>query len=99
MIQVPIPQSTDGLVSALIDIVRRAVDGTVVPLIVDYTNQRVLIGATAAQTSGTNGKVEITGGDVRIVDSGKGLIVTTPDGSKQFRIVVDNDGRLEAYQV
>lgn len=33
-------------------------------------------------------------GDLRTVDAGDGLVVTTPDGSSQYRIRVDNSGNV-----
>jgi len=95
---IALPSRIDDALSALIELVRRAIDGTVVPLVVDTSNQRVLIGTTTAATSLTNGKLEIKG-DIRIQDGGNGIIVPTPDGTKLYRITVDNDGRLDAYQV
>lgn len=59
MINMPLPSSNlpeenlyAVLMQCLTEIQRRAVDGTVSPLFVDYTNNRVLIGTTTA--SGSN---------------------------------------------
>ena len=93
MISIALPNETEGLLGALLEIVRRAIDGTVPPLVVDQTNQRVLIGTTSATTSSI-GKVEVKGGDLKIVDAGNGLILSNRAGTAYYRLVVDNDGAL-----
>lgn len=37
--------------------------------------------------------------DITISGAGKGLVVTTPDGSKTFRIYVDNTGQLTTLEL
>lgn len=41
-----------------------------------------------------NGSVDIT-----ISGAGKGLVVTSPDGTKTFRIYVDNNGELTVLEL
>ena len=38
-------------------------------------------------------------GDVKLQIGGKGIILTTPDGTKCFKISVDNNGIIESTQV
>ena len=93
MIPISLPNSVDGLLGALLEIVRRAIDGTVPPVIVDQTNQRVLIGGTAATTANT-GKMEISGGDLKVVSSGYGVVIPNRAGTVYYRLIVDADGAL-----
>lgn len=53
---------------------------------------------TLALTIDTNQMATFTN-DVKISGSGKGFVVTTPDGSKTFRIYVDNNGELTALEL
>lgn len=78
-----IPLSTDFISSlpSLIDLIRRSIDGTVLPIFVDYTNQRVLIGSTSASTTNP-GKLEVTG-DIKIIGTSdlNGLVVADAGGT------------------
>ena len=65
---VPVNVDLLQLQTAIQQILRRAVDGTVVPLFVDYTNQRVIIGATA--TDGNNSTVQVQVGDIEVTTAG-----------------------------
>lgn len=91
-VSVPSVSTGEGLISCLLEIVRRAIDGTVLPLFVDNTNQRVLIGATSATTSNI-GKLEVTG-DIKVIGGGSGIIISNRAGTAYYRLVVDNDGAL-----
>lgn len=86
MFSVTLPDTVEFLIEALEDVVRRAIDGTVVPLVVDYTNQRVLIGATAASTSNP-GKMEVTG-DLKIIGASSGVVQVSSSG-KIWRLTID----------
>ena len=80
MIALSIPINIDPKLFALLqDILRRAPDGTVVPLFVDYVNQRIIIGATSA--SAAPAKVEVVSGSVKIVTPGYGIIVPAASGN------------------
>lgn len=98
-IALAIPINIDSKLYALLqEILRRAPDVTVVPLFVDYNNQRVLIGATAVG-AGTAGKLEVTG-DIRILGSTAGVIMPETSGSSRtYRIQVvevpSEDGSLQ----
>lgn len=87
----PLSAELLDIISYLLEVGRRAVDGTVVPLFVDYTNNRVLIGATVASTSNI-GKVEITG-DVRVLGTANGIILPDAGGTTKLcrmRVVYDS---------
>lgn len=92
--QIPVSVSILELASAVAEILRRGVDGTVVPLFVDSVNQRVIIGSTAVSASPA--KVEVNGGDLKIVDAGSGVIISNRAGTKYYRIIMENDGALAA---
>jgi hypothetical protein len=95
MLSVSLPNKVEDLLPVLQEIVRRSVDGTVPPIIVDVANQRILIGASTATTTNI-GKVEITGGDLKIVSGGYGLIIPNRAGTAYYRLVIDNDGAISA---
>lgn len=78
----------------MLEILRRAIDGTVPPLFVDSTNQRVIIGGTSASASPA--KQEVTGGDIKVVDAGSGIIIANRSGTQYYRIVMEDDGRISA---
>ena len=95
MINAPVPIVQDSQLYQLIAILlQKAIDGTVVPLFVDYVNQRILIGTTAVSASAA--KVEVVSGDVKIVTAGYGLIVPNRGGTQYYRILMENDGRISA---
>lgn len=77
-------------------IISRAVDGTRLPFFVDEQNQRVGVG-TSTPRSAT--KMDVAGGDVGISDAGAGLNVKTPDGTKTYRIYIDNDGLVSSVRL
>lgn len=80
----PIQLNFTDIQATLLDILKRAVDGTVVPVFVDYTNQRVIIGATVSAGSGA--KLQVNG-DIEIIGSSNGFIVSDENGSgKSARI-------------
>ena len=76
-----IPLNVDQSLYALFqEILRRSVDGTVVPIFIDYSNQRVLIGAISA-SSANQGKVEVTG-DIKIIGNAtNGLLMSAASGN------------------
>ena len=78
-VQLPIKADNNSLSSAVLDIRRRAIDGTVVPLFIDYANQRVIVGAIA--TANSNAKVQVNGGDIEVIGSTNGIILTDSGGS------------------
>lgn len=82
------------LSSAISEIQRRGVDGTTVPLFVDTVNQRVIIGGT--EVSANPAKVEINGGDLKIIDAGSGVIIPSRDGLNYYRLIMENDGAIAA---
>ena len=91
MINIAVPNNApDEIKQLLQEILRRSIDGTVVPLFTDTTNQRVLVGSASA--SATPAKMEVNGGDLKIIGGGNGLIIPTRDGTKYYRIVMENDG-------
>ena len=75
-----IPINIDARLYALLqEILRRSIDGTAVPLFTDYNNQRVLIGSITASTANA-GKLEVTG-DIRIITSTNGLVMSAASGN------------------
>jgi len=86
MIGISLPNKVEFLLDCLTDVIRRAVDGTVLPLIVDYTNQRVLIGSTTASTSNP-AKLEVTG-DIKVLGSSNGVVQTGASGTV-WRLTID----------
>lgn len=95
MLVISLPNRVEELLPVLQEIIRRAVDGTVVPLFVDTANQRILVGASEASTSNI-GKVEITGGDLKVISSGYGVILPNRAGTAYYRLIIDNDGAIAA---
>lgn len=93
-IPINIDASTYGVLQA---ITRRAIDGTVVPILVDYTNQRILIGSTSASASPA--KLEVTGGDIKIVTAGSGVIIANRAGTAYYRLIIENNGAISADQL
>ncbi len=93
MLSVSLPNNVEDILPVLQEIIRRSVDGTVPPVVVDVANQRILIGASAATTSNI-GKVEITGGDLKIVSGGYGVLIPNRAGTRHYRLIVDADGAL-----
>lgn len=94
-INIGIPLLKDAsLYDLLREILRRAVDGTRKPFLVDDANQRILIGGTAASASPA--KVEVTGGDVKIITPGYGIIIPNRAGTAYYRLIMENDGAISA---
>ena len=58
----------------------------------DYNNMVDYVGGPSALTS-------LFDDDLHMTTASKGLIVKTPDGTKQYRIRVDNSGNLVAELV
>lgn len=96
MISLPVPQTVDYLLNLMQEILRRAVDGTVKPLFVDYTNQRVLIGETTASASPAS--LEVAGGNAKIVSGGKGIILPNSGATRYYLLsiteVTNDDGTI-----
>lgn len=92
--QVPVSANILELAAAIAEILRRGVDGTVVPLFIDSINQRVIIGAT--EISAAPAKIEVNGGDLKIVDAGSGVIIPSRNGSTYYRLIMENDGAISA---
>jgi len=76
---ISLPNSVEELLPILQDIIRRAVDGTTVPLHIDISNQRVIIGGMSSTGSGA--PLQVQGGDVEVTTSGKGIIIADDGGS------------------
>lgn len=96
MIYALIPRLQDSaLYQFLTDILRRAVDGTRRPLVVDEVNQRVLVGAAAASTTNI-GKVEVTGGDVKVISTGYGVVIPNRSGTAYYRLIMEDNGVISA---
>lgn len=94
---ISIPRLADiPLYEVLRNIITKAIDGTRKPLFVDENNQRVGVGTVTPRSAV---KLDVTGGDIGTSDAGAGLNVKTPDGSKTFRIFVDNDGIVSSVQL
>lgn len=76
-----VPINIDANLYALFqEILRRSVDGTVVPLFADYSGQRVLVGAISA-SSANQGKLEVTG-DIKIIGNAtNGLLMSAASGN------------------
>ena len=90
----PFMVNIEELASAILEIMRRGVDGTVVPLFVDYENQRVVIGGTAVSASPA--KFEVASGDIKVAAAGSGLILSNRSGTQFYRIVMEDDGAIAA---
>jgi hypothetical protein len=58
----------------------------------DYNNIIVFLGGPTSQNS-------LFDDDLRMNTASKGLVLITPDGTKKFRIRVDNSGNLVTEQV
>jgi len=58
----------------------------------DYNNLVIFLGGPSANTS-------LFDTDLRMNNPTTGLVVKTPDGTKQYRIRVDNSGNLVTEQV
>jgi hypothetical protein len=58
----------------------------------DYNNIVVFLGGPTSQNS-------LFDDDLRTNTASKGLVVITPDGTKKFRVRVDNYGNLVTEQV
>jgi len=86
--------SLEELAKAIEEIQRKAVDGTIVPLFVDYQNSRVIIGSTSISSSPA--KMEVSGGDLKVVTTGYGVIVPNRSGTQYYRIMVEDDGAISA---
>lgn len=92
-IKIPTPLKADpALYQFLLEILRRAVDGTVVPLFVDYSNNRIIIGGVSASASPAT--IEVAQGDIKVVSAGSGIILSNRGGTQYYRLVVENDGAL-----
>lgn len=90
----PVNVSLEDLATSILEILRRGVDGTVVPLFVDYKNQRVIIGGTSVSASPAT--LEIKTGDVKVVAAGSGVILSNRAGTQFFRVLIENDGAISA---
>lgn len=94
-LRVPTLRDT-GLYELFRNIISKAVDGTRLPFFLDENNQRVGIGTTTPRSAV---KMDVVGGDIGVSDAGAGINVKTPDGTKTFRIYVDNDGIVSSVQL
>lgn len=56
-------------------------------------NGNDILGVTASD------QLSYTGGDIILPTAGAGIVVTTPDGTKTFRIYVDNTGQLTTLEI
>ena len=77
----PIPSgaTVQELAAAILEVMRRAIDGTVYPLFVDETNGRVIFFGVSSVRNGT--KVQIQAGDLEFTTAGKGVILKDENGS------------------
>lgn len=50
------------------------------------------IGNVGIGTTAPNSKLTVTGGDIEITDTTAGVIFKTPDGTKRYRMTIDNAG-------
>lgn len=75
----PLTVDVGTLTSLVQEVIRRGVDGTIVPLFVDYQNQRVLIGSITASTT-QPGKLEVNG-DIKVTDAAKGIVLVASSGN------------------
>ena len=91
-INLGVPPVSYDLSILLHEFLRRAIDGTVPPLFVDYVNQRVIFNGTTI--SAAPAKVEVASGDIKVVSAGSGLILNNLGGTRYYRLTVDNDGAL-----
>ena len=89
-----LPNDPKYLLPILVELLRRAVDGTVPPLFVDYDNQRIIFGGTTISASPAT--VEIATGDIKIVSSGSGIILPNRAGTLYYRLLMENDGAIAA---
>lgn len=81
-IQASVPSDLEyDLYQLLYKILQKAVDGTIVPLFVDNSNQRVLVGAIVS--AGNNSKFQVTG-DIEVIGTTNGLIFPDKNGSGKF---------------
>ena len=94
MIPVALPNDINDVLVALQEIIRRAVDGTGVPIFVDVPNQRIIIGGTSSSSS--TSKLEVVGGDVKIYTAGSGVIIPDRSGLRYYRVLIEDDGAVSA---
>lgn len=85
---IPLALRWEDSIPALTELMRRAIDGTVLPIFVDITNQVVIIGASS-KSSAPSGKLEVTG-DVKVLGAGNGLILPCRNGLKFGRVILEN---------
>lgn len=77
-INIGIPRTLPGpLYKLILEILRRAVDGTTSPI-------------------SFNGTVTITGGDLKIVTAGKGIIIPNRSGTQYYRLIMEDNGAISA---
>lgn len=77
-------------------IISKAIDGTRLPFFVDENNQTIGVGTTSPRSAV---KMDVVGGDLGISDAGAGINLKTPDGTKTYRIFIDNDGIVSSVQL
>lgn len=91
-----IPGDPKLILPGIEEIIRRAVDGTIVPLYVDYQNQRVIIGSIRSKAS--DSKVQIHNGDLEIIDWTKGVILPDKNGTgRTARLQLSWDVSTQAW--
>lgn len=56
-------------------------------------------GGNNTLTSNASNQLAYAGGDVITTTAGMGYVVTTPDGTKTYRIFVDNNGELTTQEL
>lgn len=56
-------------------------------------------GANVSLTVNASNQLSYNGGDIITTGTGNGMVVTTPDGTKTFRIYVDNNGELTTLEL
>lgn len=49
-------------------------------------------------TASPNAKLEVDGGDIKVTDNGKGIILRSPDGKVVRRLILQNNGTLGLEQ-
>lgn len=97
MISLSIPEAAENLFPIIQEILRRAPDSTVVPLFVDVSNQRVIIGGSSA--SATPAVMELAQGNFKIVSGGKGVILPNSGATNFYLLniteVTNDDGTIQ----
>lgn len=81
MIPFQFSEDYDESLWMLSELIKNTTSNTLLPLFVDTTNNRVLVGSITA--SGTGNQFQVFGGDIACIGTGTANGYVFPDGTKQ----------------